>query len=94
MNLILTIKAFNKISRKAGLVQMNGKVTVIGFIPSEVNAEEPLAGAHEINRNLGGENLLEFSLNGRVFGEIYEVVSVEKIVMGRRVAVSAGLKGS
>ena len=56
---------------------MNGKVTVIGFIPSEVDAEKLLDGAHEINRNLRGEDFLEFSVNGRVFGEIYKVVNAE-----------------
>ena len=56
---------------------MNRKMTVIKFIPGEVDAKKPLDGAHEIDRNLGGEDFLEFSLNGRVFGEIYKVVNVE-----------------
>ena len=77
MNLIFATEALDKILRKAGLVQMNGNVTVIGFIPGEVDAKEPLDGAHEVNRNLGGEDFLEFSLYGGVFGEIYKIVNVE-----------------
>ena len=50
---------------------------VVGSIPSEVNAKEPFNGTHEIDWNKGGQDSLELSFHGRVFGEVYEVIDAE-----------------
>jgi len=86
------IVVFDKMSRKAGLTEMN-RYFVVVTRPLEMCAQEPIDSSQKVDGGEAGEKLFEPSFNCGVFREINKVIDVEPDGKGCSRDILGGIVG-